>query len=245
MLPFVLHARLKNMRATPQTILMRVLFAFLFIGMWAMAVIYFVQGDKNRNTPKENIESSLIKLLNGNARFVKNEMEHPGENKERKLTISKAQYPCAVVVSCSDSRVPPELIFDQGLGDLFVIRTAGNLVDSLELGSIEYAVEHLGVNLVVVLGHENCGVIKAYLEDEREPNHIAKLLYEVGNEREEKEARQETGDETDNCVRANVKHIIALLRNSEPMLKGKYKKDELAIAGARYDLDEGEVEVIE
>lgn len=230
---------------TSKTFVKRMLWVMVIVSVASVCIIYFLMPDKNKETPPANSERSLERLLEGNARFVKNEMQHPDESKERRVELSTAQHPFAVVVSCSDSRVPPELIFDQGLGDLFVIRTAGNLVDSLELGSIEYAVEHLGVKLLVVLGHENCGVIKAFLEKKTEHNHITKLLTEVAEEPEEKVAVTEKGDLTDNCVRANIKHITLLLKNSEPVLAEKFRAGELKIVGAHYDLDKGEVEMIE
>ena len=106
-------------------------------------------------------DTALKLLLDGNKRFVKEKYSDRQTGQSRRAELARGQQPFAVIVTCSDSRVPPELLFDQGLGDLFVIRVAGNVLDAIELGSIEYAVEHLGVKLVMILGHEGCGAVKA------------------------------------------------------------------------------------
>jgi carbonic anhydrase len=217
----------------------------LLVSLASISVFYKVLPGNTEPIKAAGSLTILDRLLEGNARFVNGKMQHPDGSTERRVAISTAQHPFAVVLCCSDSRVPPELIFDQGLGDLFVIRTAGNLVDSIELGSIEYAVEHLGVNLVVVLGHEKCGVIKAFLKNDPQENHIKKLMDDVSKESEILDALKEKGDTTDNCVRANIRHITKLLRNSQPVLMEKKLSGSLTVVGARYDLDSGKVEVIE
>jgi carbonic anhydrase len=233
------------MTPTAPQVIRRLLFILLFIGFTAGIIFYFAIPDKPKAPWDGNPESSLLRLMEGNARFVKGEMRHQGESVERRTALSSEQKPFAVIVSCSDSRVPPELVFDQGLGDLFVIRTAGNLVDSIALGSIEYAVKHLGVKLIVVMGHENCGVIKAFLVKEPEHDYIDKLVDIMSNEPEQVAALTAPGDRIDNCVRANIKHITTLLKTCEPVLMEKYKSGELKITSARYDLDKGTVEITE
>jgi carbonic anhydrase len=123
-------------------------------------------------------DEALKRLLQGNARFVSGHLTHAGPEQiaEARGAVAKSQNPIAVIVGCSDSRVGPELVFDQGLGDLFVVRTAGEVVDSAALGSIEYAVEHLGSPLIVVLGHERCGAVAAAVAGAKEPGHIAAVL---------------------------------------------------------------------
>src|SRR5262245_40561826 len=106
-------------------------------------------------------EQALARLLAGNARFVAHRERHPDITVRRRRALVSSQHPFAVILGCADSRVSPELLFDEGLGDLFVIRVAGNVVDDVVLGSIEYAVEHLGTKLIVVLGHEKCGAVSA------------------------------------------------------------------------------------
>ncbi len=103
----------------------------------------------------------LKKLLEGNERYVRFESEHPNRSRERLLETAKEQKPFAVIVGCSDSRVAAEILFDQGIGDLFIVRVAGNVVGDIELASIRFAVEQLGVSLIFVLGHENCGAVQA------------------------------------------------------------------------------------
>jgi carbonic anhydrase len=184
---------------------------------------------------------ALGELVQGNRRFVTGRFEHARLDKERRDELAKAQHPFAVVVGCSDSRVPPELVFDQGLGDLFVVRVAGNVIDDASLGSIEYAVEHLGADLVIVLGHERCGAVKAALDGVALPGHIGAIAAQLSPAIAE--AKLDRGpDPLDTAVRANVVRIVEQLRGAGPILAEKFVSDELAIVGARYDLDSGEVE---
>lgn len=120
-------------------------------------------------------DEALSNLRIGNERFVKMKLKHPDETAQRRHEMVSGQHPFAVVLSCSDSRVPTEIIFDQGLGDIFVIRNAGNVLDEHIMGSIEYAVEHLGVNLVVVMGHESCGAVGAAMSASKDTKAIESL----------------------------------------------------------------------
>ena len=117
-------------------------------------------------------EQALQKLMEGNARYASGNTSHPDQSMERRYELVAGQHPFAVIVGCSDSRIAPELIFDQGLGDIFVIRAAGQVLDDVAIGSIEYAVEHLGVPLVVVLGHDSCGAVTATLEGGEVAGHL-------------------------------------------------------------------------
>src|SRR4029077_5365572 len=107
---------------------------------------------------------AISKLKEGNGRYVSGNLQHPGQTTDRRTELAKSQHPFAIIVSCSDSRVPPEIVFDQGLGDLFIFRVAGNVIDDHGLGSIEYGVDHLNVRLIVVLGHQSCGAVQAAKE---------------------------------------------------------------------------------
>lgn len=186
---------------------------------------------------------ALATLLEGNRRFMEGHPIHPDQTLERIRQLKKGQHPFAVVVSCSDSRVPPELIFDQGLGDIFSIRTAGNVIGDYELGSIEYAVEHLGCRLVVVLGHKSCGAVEAFLHNEggRHRDHIQAILDYLANEAEEKSLPDSLKHNVDAAVRANILHGVNFLKSSEPVLKPMVERGELNIIGAYYDIDNGKV----
>src|SRR4029434_4161599 len=118
-------------------------------------------------------------LKEGNLRFATSEVSQSKPTAARRAESAQAQHPFAIIVGCADSRVPPELVFDQNLGDLFVIRTAGNLVDDHALGSIEYAVPRLATSLIVVLGHSSCGAVTAALESDHAPGHVDSLVRDI------------------------------------------------------------------
>jgi Carbonic anhydrase len=133
---------------------------------------------------------------------------HPDQTLERIRELKKGQHPFAVIVSCSDSRVPPEVIFDQGLGDIFSVRTAGNVIGDYELGSIEYAVEHLGCQLIIVLGHEQCGAVSAFLQHESDTHHdhIQSILHYLESEPEEKALPDSLKHSLYAAIQANILH---------------------------------------
>jgi len=184
----------------------------------------------------------------GNKRFMAGHPVHPDETLQRIRDLKKGQHPFAIVMSCSDSRVPPELIFDQGLGDIFSVRTAGNVVGDYELGSIEYAVEHLGCKLIIILGHENCGAIQAFIENPntvKNLDHIKSIIKYIAEEDEEKNLSGADKFQIDKAVKANILHGLHFIKNSEPILKPLVDKKEVTVVGAYYDLDNGQVEIIE
>ena len=177
----------------------------------------------------------------GNARFVAGKRVVPDEPKRRQ-ELAQHQNPVAVVVSCSDSRVPPEIVFDQDLGEIFVVRTAGNVVGDLELGSIEYAVEHLGTPLIVVLGHQRCGAVTAAVKGGEPEGHVAAIVKAIAPA--VTESKDQSGDAIDNAIRANVRDVVRQLRTSEPVLSHFTHDGKLKVVGGRYDLDTGNVELI-
>lgn len=185
---------------------------------------------------------ALNLLLAGNRRYIASQAKHPHQDLTRLQEIHLAQHPFAVVLSCSDSRVAPEILFDQGLGDLFVIRVAGNIVDDAVLGSIEYAVEELGVPLIMVLGHERCGAVAATLQSTGAIGHISTLTQAIQPAVRRSQGR--SGDELDNAVRANVELSVEQIKTSLPVLAKQVESGTLKVIGARYDLDEGKVEMI-
>lgn len=189
-------------------------------------------------------ETTLQRLLKGNERFSFLKPIHPDEDMKRLQDAAKEQHPFAVVVCCSDSRVSPELVFDQGVGDLFVIRTAGNIIGGVEIGSIEYAVEHLGVKLIVVMGHENCGAVKAFIEGGEAPSHIKDIIDSLKQEAEIKAIPITDSNRLDDCVKANVLHGIKQLQTQSTIIQEKIENKELQVVGARYDLDDLKVTII-
>jgi len=184
----------------------------------------------------------LDQLKAGNERFVNGHPLHPHESLNRIKELKDGQHPFVVMVSCSDSRIPPEIIFDQGLGNVFSIRTAGHVIGDYELGSIEYAVEHLHSKLIVVLGHENCGAVQAYAEaghGEHADDHIQKLVDYIAAEEEEKIIPDSLRSNIDLLVKANIAHGVNVLKSSTPILKPLADQHEITIIGAYYDLDSG------
>ena len=200
---------------------------------------------KGKHETLEASESHLLdKLKLGNKHFAAGHSVHPHETFYRIRELKKGQNPFVVVVSCSDSRISPELVFDQGLGDVFSIRTAGNIIGNYELGSIEYAVEHLHCKLIVVLGHENCGVIQAYAsaaKGTKYGNHIQNLVDFIATEDEANQVPDSLKTNIDALVRANIAHAVNQLKVSTPVLKPLADKNEITIIGAYYDLDNGKV----
>lgn len=187
-------------------------------------------------------DRALQKLMDGNKRFVEEKRTYPDQNRVRLAEVAKGQHPFAIVLGCADSRVPAEILFDQGIGDIFDVRVAGNITDDVVLGSIEYAAEHLGVPVIVVLGHEGCGAVKAALEGKPVPGHIGSLLAAINPA--VAQAKGQAGDPLDNAVKANVKLVVEQLKSSQPILTELLKQGRLKIVGARYDLDSGKVETI-
>ena len=188
-------------------------------------------------TPSVSTEAALAKLKEGNARFVRNKVSTAKPTTAKRIETAQAQHPFAIVLGCADSRTSPEIIFDQNIGDLFVVRTAGNLVDDHALGSIEYAVEHFGVRLVVVLGHERCGAVTAALAGESAPGHVQSLVRDI--QPAVQAVRGKNGDVTHLAVAENARLMSAKIRNEASL--GELAK-EVRIISAVYDLDTGKVE---
>lgn len=189
--------------------------------------------------PLKGIDAgTYLRLMEGNNRFASGHPRHPDESPEHRRKMAEGQKPFAVVVTCSDSRLSPELIFDQGIGDLFVIRTAGNLMSDMELGSIEYAVEHLGVNTILVMGHEKCGAISALLSDEAFGGHIKTIIDSLKNEKEIQYGLKH--HDLDYAIKANVVHQVEHLQRNFAA-NANTKKEAVEIKGVVYSLNEGRV----
>ena len=189
-------------------------------------------------------DEALSRLLNGDKRFVAGKSNEPtgAALVERRHTLAKEQKPFAVIVGCSDSRVPPEFVFDVTLGDTFVVRTAGEVVDAVALGSIEYAIEHLGTRLIVVLGHQRCGAVSAAVSGAAETGDIPDVLKAILPAVEETKAQ--AGDPIDNAVRANARDVAKHLQSASPIIAPLVKSGEVKIVAAYYSLDTGQVELL-
>jgi carbonic anhydrase len=186
--------------------------------------------------PSVSADAALAKLKSGNARFVSRAVSAGKPTADRRAATAKTQHPFAIVVGCADSRVSPELIFDQNIGDLFVIRTAGNLVDDYALGSIEYAVGHLGTRLIVVLGHERCGAVGAAVESGSAPGHVGDLVHEIRPAVKAVEGRP--GDLLENAINENAVRVAAKIRRKAELGAAA---SEVRIVKGHYDLDTGKV----
>lgn len=200
-------------------------------------------GHDEHTTTTLSPDEALARLQEGNAAFLAGN-PRPLADAQRRLAIAPNQTPFTVLVGCSDSRVPPEILFGLGLGELFIVRNAGNTVDLTALGSIEYAVTQLGVPLIVVMGHENCGAVSAALSVVEEntvyPGAINDMIEPIIPA--VLAVRDQPGNFLDNSVRENVRRIVTRLSNSEPLLLEPLAAGNLKIVGARYDLDTGEVD---
>jgi carbonic anhydrase len=187
---------------------------------------------------------AISKLKEGNGRYTSGNLQHPGQTTERRTELAKTQHPFAGIVCCSDSRVPPEIVFDQGLGDLFIVRVAGNVINDEGLGSIEYTVDHLGTRLILVLGHQRCGAVDAARETiaakGKAPGHIESLVQAI------KPAVEATAkDDLDATIKANVKNVVQALRSSTPILKAEVDSGKIQVIGGYYSLDTGAVTFLE
>jgi len=194
-------------------------------------------------------DQALDLLREGNRRFRDGNPIRPQmTGEERRLALAREQRPFCVLVGCSDSRVPPELLFGRGLGELFIVRNAGNVVDLAAMGSIEYGVAVLGAPLIVVLGHERCGAVKAAVDvvehDATYPGSIGQMIEPI-IPAVLKARREGEHDLLDRSVRANVQRIVHRLRHTEEMLVGPQREGRLKVVGARYDLDDGIVDFFE
>ncbi len=195
-------------------------------------------------SPSLTPQQALAKLVEGNDLFLADKLPPLPRNRKRRLEIAKTQTPFAVLVSCSDSRVPPEALFGQGLGDLFIVRVAGNTVSQEGLGSIEYAIAELGVPLVVVMGHERCGAVAAAVSVVKDgtgfPGAIGNMVQPILPAAIS--ARSDKGDWLDNAVRRNVVNVVEKLKISGKLIEDPIAAGKLMIVGARYDLDDGKVD---
>ncbi|WP_193196653.1 carbonic anhydrase [Nostoc sp. MG11] len=186
-------------------------------------------------------EKALQELLDGNDRFVKRKRRNPNQGYTRLLEVAKGQKPYASILGCADSRVPSEIIFDQGLGDLFVCRVAGNIATPEEIGSLEFGSLVLGTKVIMLLGHKRCGAVEATMKGAQVPGQIASLLDAIKPGIEQ--SKTQPGDKLENASKANVLAQVVKLKAS-PVLAELIKTNKLKIVGGYYDLDTGKVTVL-
>ncbi len=182
-------------------------------------------------------EMALQRLIEGNKRFYTDQSVHPDRTAERRQETTSLQKPFAAILGCSDSRVAPEIIFDQGIGDLFIVRVAGNVVGPVELDSVEYSAIYLDSSVVVVLGHENCGAIKAVMAGQtKHVETVAELILPA--------IKKVPKDQVERAIKENVKNSVARIRQS-PSIKELIEKKSLKVVPAYYNFHTGEMELLE
>jgi len=194
-------------------------------------------------------DEALKKLMAGNKRFVDSVKKNPRRTVEVRKELVEGQWPFATILACADARVPPEVIFDQGLGDLFVVRVAGNFVNPSNyavLGSLEYGVLVLGSSVLMVLGHSNCGAVTGAINVVQKgteyPGSINEIVNSIGPA--VVEAKGETGDLLENSIVSNIQLQVDKLIGSVPILGDKVREGKLKIVGGNYDLYTGEVKIV-
>jgi carbonic anhydrase len=245
--------------------------SFIAVGLLVATQVGRAADPTHPDQPMISAAEAISRLKQGNSRFTAGNMQHPHDSTDerayiaknsyenpgiislgmsgdqaakRRAELTKSQHPFAIILSCSDSRVPPEIVFDQGLGDLFIVRVAGNVLNDEGLGSIEYAVEILGVKLIVVLGHQSCGAVDAAMKTVAAkgtaPGHIQSLVTAI---KPVVDSMPKADLET--MIKANVKHVVDGLRSSTPILKAKIDSGDVQVIGGYYTLDAGAVTFLE
>ncbi|MEH1971464.1 carbonic anhydrase [Nostoc sp.] len=212
----------------------------------ASDLLWRVEQAKAAEIPPNSPESlspdeALQKLIEGNQRFIDHHPQYPDQSALRLQEVAQAQHPFATILSCADSRVPAEIVFDQGIGDIFDVRIAGNIATHEAIGSIEYAVVLLGSPLLMVMGHERCGAVTAAVKKESLPGDISTFVKAIKPAL--KRVKDQPGDAVENAVVANVQYQIERLKRSK-LLTEQVQSGKLKIVGGRYDLDTGRVTII-
>lgn len=188
-------------------------------------------------------DQAMQALMDGNKRYIAGNPTHPHQDMQRVAEVSQGQTPFAIILSCADSRVAPEILFDQGVGDIFIIRVAGNVAaDDTIIASMEYAVAMLGVPLLMVLGHQSCGAVAAAVQGGDLPGHLNSLVQAIAPA--VAQAQRQTGDTVDNAISANVRLMVEKLQVMEPIFAEKVRSGALKVVGARYSLETGSVELV-
>ncbi len=202
-------------------------------------LIVFIGWMSVTSAAEMNPTLALKQLVEGNKRYEQEMLLHPNRSKEARITTASGQNPFAIILGCSDSRVSPEIIFDQGIGDLFVVRVAGNVVGPVELDSIEYSALYLKSSIIMVLGHQNCGAIQAVINGQTQEIEAVASLIIPSLEL----ARSQKGSLIENTVKDNVLYVVDVLRKS-PVVAKLIKEKKIDVVGGYYDFQTGAVELI-
>jgi carbonic anhydrase len=220
--------------------------ALLLVVMLVLVALAAPAQGAGGGAPAMSPEEALKLLKDGNERYLNAKPQYPHQTRERRaLTAGQGQHPFAAVLSCADSRAPVELLFDQGIGDLFVVRVAGNVAATDEIGSLEYAVDHLGTPLVVVLGHSQCGAVTAVVKNEKVPANVAAMVKPIAPAVAKARADNPgAGAEAlvNAAIKANVWQALEDLLQKSPVIKGQVKAGKVKVLGALYELDTGQVQ---
>ncbi|MGO9311880.1 MAG: carbonic anhydrase [Syntrophobacteraceae bacterium] len=195
-------------------------------------------------------DEALKRLMDGNLHFIANQLTiKDSSGPGARQALAAGQKPYAIILSCSDSRVPPEIIFDKGLGEIFVVRVAGNIPDPIILGSIEYAAEHFGCPLIMVLGHKRCGAVTAAVESQGHPHGNIGAIIEAITPAVEQARKDAKGagkaDLVESAIDDNIKLVAKSLIRRSAVIKSLVDAGKVKIIGAKYDLDDGTVRLLE
>jgi carbonic anhydrase len=199
--------------------------------------------------PGINPDEALKKLLDGNRNYVSNQMTiNESSSPAKRQALTSAQHPFAVILCCSDSRVPPEIIFDKGLGEIFVVRVAGNVTNPIIIGSIEYALEHLGSSLIMVLGHSRCGAVTAAVDAAgHQSGNIGAIIEAIGPavQLARKETKENNkSDLVEAAIDFNIKLAARSLLEQSPVIRSFVDSGKIKIVTAKYHLDDGKVSLL-
>ncbi len=216
----------------------------------SLGIKAFGLADQPAGPDKRDAATSLKLLMEGNARFAGGHAEHPERTPADFLPLAAGQKPIATIFSCSDSRVPPEILFDRGIGELFIVRVAGNYVSGAGAavkGSMEYSVAELGVPLILVLGHSNCGAVKSAIEHVEKHDSLPGAINDLVNYIKPAviESEHQPGDRLANAVRANVRRSVERLKGLEPILAPAVRAGKLRVVGGVYKLETGKVVLLD
>ncbi len=198
-------------------------------------------GKTTRQRP--TTDEALNQLLEGNKRFMSGNLLHPNHCEESRQGVAEGQEPIATILTCADSRVPPVDIFDQGIGDIFVVRVAGNIIGDHTLGSIEYAVFHLHTPLVIVLGHSSCGAVGAVASEVKLDGHMSTFVPAI--QAAIKRVKNEEGDMVNNAARELARQMADKIAKSEPIVADLVEHGKTRVVPAYYDLHSGQVSILE